>query len=95
MCQALEVKLQSAGTIDLGLVSPDSREPALTLSPRLRHCDARYLIAYATHNVSEFVIDEIVVSTGEDFFNEFQQFGGLVQNKKLQLRLPHDFFDSE
>jgi hypothetical protein len=95
LCQALEVKLQSAGTIDLGLVSPSSEEPALTLSPRLRHCDARYLIAYASHQADAFVIDEIVVSTGAAFYGEFQQFGGLVQNKKLQLRLPRDFFDSE
>ncbi|HEX3734580.1 MAG TPA: hypothetical protein VHU86_05430 [Solirubrobacterales bacterium] len=95
LCQALEVKLQSAGTIDLGLVSPSSEEPALTLSPRLRHCDARYLIAYATHQANAFVIDEIVVSTGIEFYGEFQQFGGLVQNKKLQLRLPRGFFDAE
>jgi len=95
LCQALEVKLQSAGTIDLGLVSPSSEEPALTLSPRLRHCDTRYLIAYASHQADAFVIDEIVVSTGAAFYGEFQQFGGLVQNKKLQLRLPRDFFDSE
>lgn len=38
VCQALEVKLQLAGTIDLGLVTPSSEEPAVTLSPRLRHC---------------------------------------------------------
>ena len=95
LCQALEVKLQSAGTIDLGLISPDSEEPALTLSPRLRHCDARYLVAYAAHEGDAFVINEIVVSTGAHFYDEFQQFGGLIQNKKLQLRLPRDFFDSE
>jgi hypothetical protein len=95
LSQALEVKLQSAGTIDLGLVSPDSEEPALTLSPRLRHCDARYLIAYASHQADALVIDEIVVSTGAGFYSEFQRFGGLVQNKKLQLRLPRSFFDPE
>jgi hypothetical protein len=95
LCQALEVKLQSAGTIDLGLVSPSSEEPALTLSPRLRHCDARYLIAYASHQADAFVINEIVVSTGAAFYGEFQQFGGLGQNKKLQLRLPRNFFDSK
>lgn len=95
LCQALEVKLQSAGTIDLGLVSPSSEEPALTLSPRLRHCDTRYLLAYASRHADGFVIDEIVVSTGAAFYGEFQQFGGLVQNKKLQLRLPQDFFDSK
>jgi hypothetical protein len=95
VCQALEVKLQSAATIDLGLVSPDSEAVALTLSPRLRHCDARYLIAYAVHEDDVFRIEDIVTSTGQSFFDEFQRFGGLVQNHKLQLRLPSGFFQTE
>lgn len=92
LCQALEVKVQTSPTIDLGLVSPDSQEPAVTLSPRLRHCDARYLVAYAVYEGDELRIEHIVVSTGADFFGEFRRFGGLVQNRKLQLRLPPDFF---
>lgn len=92
VCQALEVKLQVAPTIDLGLISPDSEEPAVTLSPRLRHCDTRYLVAYATRDDSTLRILHIVTTTGSDFFEEFQRFGGLVQNRKLQLRLPSDFF---
>ena len=64
----------------------------MTLSPRLRHCDARYLIAYATRDEAALRIQHIVTSTGADFFEEFQRFGGLVQNNKLQLRLPNDFF---
>lgn len=92
LCQALEVKLQTSPTIDLGLVTPDSEEPALTLSPRLRHSDVRYLVAYGTHDTEVLRIEHIVVSTGADFFEEFQRFGGLVQNRKLQLRLPNDFF---
>jgi hypothetical protein len=95
VCQALEVKLQLAGTIDLGLVTPDSREPALALSPRLRHRDARYLVAYALHEGGVFEIDHLVTTTGADFFDEFQRFGGLVQNRKLQLHLPDDFFQPE
>lgn len=94
-CQALEVKLQSAATIDLGLVSPSSEDPALTLSPRLRQCDVRYLVAYASRHRDDLVIDEIVLSTGAAFFGEFRKFGGLEQNRKLQLRLPRGFFDSE
>ncbi len=94
-CQALEVKLQLAGTIDLGLVTPDSQEPALTLSPRLRHCDVRYLIAYAEREDDVLRIKEIVTTTGASFFEEFQRFGGRVQNRKLQLRLPNDFFQSK
>ncbi len=95
VCQALEVKLQLAGTIDLGLVTPSSEEPAVTLSPRLRHCDARYLVAYAIHEDDVFSIEHVVTATGADFFKEFQPFGGLVQNRKLQLHLPHDFFQPE
>lgn len=95
VCQALEVKVQLAGTIDLGLVAPDSQEPAVTLSPRLRHCDARYLIAYAVLEDGVFRIEHVVTTTGVDFFDEFQGFGGLVQNRKLQLPLSRDFFQSE
>lgn len=94
-CQALEVKLQTAGTIDLGLVDPDSSDPALTLSPALQHRDARYFVAYATRNGDALRIEHIVVSTGEDFFNEFRRFGGLEQNRKLQLKIPNGFFQTE
>lgn len=95
VCQALEVKLQSKETIDLGLVTPASEEPALTLSPRLRHCDARYLVAYAARDDNMFRIEHVVTTTGQRFFDEFRQFGGLVQNSKLQLRLPRGFFQAE
>lgn len=92
VCQALEVKLQTSPTIDLGMVTPDSGGLAVTLTPRLRHSDARYLVAYGAHDSEVLRIEHIVVSTGVDFFREFQRFGGLVQNRKLQLRLPNDFF---
>lgn len=92
VCQALEVKLQTSPTIDLGMVTPDSEGPAVTLSPRLRHCDARYLVAYGSHDGRWVRIEHVVVSTGADFFSEFQRFGGLTQNRKLQLRLPSGFF---
>jgi hypothetical protein len=95
LCQALEVKLQTAGTIDLGLVTPASEGVAVTLSPRLRHCDVRYLVAYASRAQDVLRIEEIVISTGVDFFHAFQCFGGLTQNRKLQLRLPSDFFHAE
>jgi hypothetical protein len=95
ICQALEVKVQTSPTIDLGLVAPDSEEPAVTLSPRLRHADARYLVAYAVHDTAVLRVEHIVVSTGADFFDEFQQFGGLGQNRKLQIPLPGNFFETE
>lgn len=93
--QALEVKLQTSPTIDLGLISPDSTEPAVTLSPLLVHSDARYLVAYGVRVGDVVRIDDIVVSTGATFFTAFQRFGGLVQNRKLQLHLPGGFFDAE
>lgn len=92
VCQALEVKLQTASTIDLGLVTPGSGEPAVTVSARLRHSDVRYLVAYGVQDGDVLRVEQIVVSTGADFFEEFQRFGGLVQNRKLQLRLPGTFF---
>lgn len=82
----------SAWSVDLGLVTPDSDGLAVTLSPRLRHSDVRYLVAYGTHRDAMVKIEHIVISTGSDFFGEFQRFGGLVQNRKLQLRLPRSFF---
>ena len=40
-------------------------------------------------------VEAIVMATGASFFNEFQRFEGLVQNRKLQIPLPADLFDSE
>ena len=95
VCQALEVKLQTSPTIDLGLVLPTDIGSAYLLGPRIRHCDARYLIAYGELNdEGATTITDIVVTTGMDFFSEFQQFGGLVQNKKRQIKLPRGLFES-
>jgi hypothetical protein len=95
LCQALEVKLQTSPTIDLGLISPLSEEPALTLSPHIQHSDVRYLVAYGAHDGSAVRISHVVLTTGHDFASEFRQFGGLEQNRKLQLRLPSSFFQTE
>lgn len=93
--QALEVKLQTSPTIDLGLVLPTDTGSAAALGNRLRYCDARYLIAYGEVKASsETEITDIVVVSGADFFDEFVQFGGLVKNSKRQIRLPTDLFDS-
>ena len=95
LSQALEVKLQTSPTVDLGLVLPSDTDPAPALGPTLRHCDARYLIAYGKiGNSGETEIAEIVVVTGEDFFTEFVQFGGLVKSSKRQIRLPPDLFNA-
>ena len=95
MSQALEVKLQTSPTIDLGLVLPTDKTPAHDLHPKLRHCDARYVVAYGDlDHTGMTTITAIVVVTGEDFFLEFNQFGGLVQNKKRQIRLPNRLFET-
>lgn len=94
--QLLEVKLQTSPTIDLGLVTPDSREPLdipIVAGQQLRHCDIRYLVVAATIGGGQVVLDSVYVVTGEDFFSRFPRFGGKVLNKKLQIPLPRDFFD--
>lgn len=94
--QALEVKLQLSPTIDLGLVTPNSIEPAQELGMGLRHCDVRYVIAYAHRLDDETIrIEEIVTSSGEGFFEEFQRFEGLITNAKRQIPLPRGLFESE
>lgn len=92
--QVLEVKLQTAPTVDLGLVVPDSIEPSLGLREGLRHCDTRYLVVFGDRTLDghEITVTAIVLTTGVDFFSEFRGFGGLVQNRKLQIPLPANFF---
>jgi|SRR5579872_69626 len=90
--QALEVKLQLAPTVDLGLVSPDSDAPAAELGLGLTYRDSRYAIFYGSRSAGRFHVESLVVTTGVDFFSEFQRFEGNIQNRKLQVRLPRDFF---
>ena len=90
--QLLEVKLQTSPTIDLGLVSPDGTG-AVSGMPEIRHCDVRYSVFYGTVVGDLVHLDHVVVSSGKDFFNFFQRFGGKILNKKLQIPLPSHFFD--
>jgi hypothetical protein len=90
--QLLELKLQTAATIDLGLVSPDSTAPIAGL-PALQHSDVRYAVFYGALTGSEVRLDYLVLVTGADFFTFFQRFEGRIVNKKLQLHLPAGFFD--
>ena len=94
--QLLEVKLQTAPTIDLGLVRPDSQAPLDTpkvLGKQLKHCDVRYVLFYASTDGTTVTLTHIFLTTGEAFFTRFPQFGGKVLNKKLQIPLPAEFFD--
>lgn len=90
--QRVEVKLQTAPTVDLGLVSPDSMSVAPRL-PGLRHCDIRYAVVYGESVQGGKVrLNHIVTTTGESFFGFFRRFEGRTVNKKLQIPLPRDFF---
>lgn len=89
--QLLEVKLQTASTIDLGLACPDSVEPIADL-PTFQDRDVRYAIYYGSLTNSGVRLDHLVLSSGAAFFNFFRRFGGLITNKKLQIPLPADFF---
>lgn len=93
--QLLEVKLQTARTIDLGLVMPSSTEPLdmpKVAGRQLRPCDVRYAVVHAHTNGALVTLTHVIVITGEALFGRFPQFQGKVLNQKLQLRLPSDFF---
>ena len=93
--QLLEVKLQTAQTIDLGLVEPTSTEEIdldLRGGDYLRHCDVRYAIFGAKTDQVTVQITSLVLTTEEAFFTRFPRFEGRVLNKKLQIPLPRDFF---
>lgn len=93
--QLLEVKLQTSPTIDLGLVCPDS-EARLDVEHigghQVRHCDVRYALFYGLVIGNQVQITHFYLTTGQDFFTRFPQFGGKTINTKTQLRLPGNFF---
>jgi hypothetical protein len=92
LSQLLEVKLQLARTIDLGLELPNSSKLLASANGTIAVRDCRYAIFYGERDGSSFTITALVVVTGQDFFTEFRQFGGRVSNSKLQLRLPNSWF---
>jgi len=95
--QLLEVKLQTSPTIDLGLIRPDSTE-ALDIprikDKQIRHCDVRYALFYAETDGEIVTLTHLFLTTGQKFFGRFPQFKGKVLNKKLQIPLPSDFFET-
>jgi hypothetical protein len=90
--QLLEIKLQTASTIDLGLVCPDSVE-CIADTPNFCHCDVRYAVFYGSLVPAGVRLDHLVLATGADFFTFFRRFEGNVKNAKLQIPLPTGFFD--
>ena len=90
--QLLELKLQTAGTVDLGLVSPRD-ESLLVGFDNVRNCDVRYAIFYGTIVDEKIRLDHLVLTNGVDFFTYFQQMQGKVENTKNQICLPNGFFE--
>jgi hypothetical protein len=89
--QLLEIKLQTAATIDLGLISPDDTTP-LDFLPEVLHSDVRYAVFYGAVVNNQVRLDYVVLTRGADFFSAFQRFEGKVVNAKLQIPLPRTFF---
>ena len=94
--QLLEVKLQTATTIDLGIALPSSEDPLGLpkigdVQPRFR--DVRYAILYGSISGADVTLSHLYVMTGADFFSRFEQFGGKELNQKIQIHLPDDFFE--
>lgn len=92
--QLLEVKLQTSPTIDLGLVSPDSKSllDVPLNSHKIKHCDVRYAIFFGETNGKSVKIKNLFLTTGEGFFKRFPQFQGKVVNAKIQIPLSSNFF---
>ncbi|NDY55613.1 restriction endonuclease [Desulfovibrio sulfodismutans] len=95
--QLLEVKLQTSPTIDLGLICPDDTSELdikNDFGVKVRHCDVRYALFYASIRDGIVTLTNLYLSSGEKFFSRFPRFEGKIVNKKIQLPLPSNFFSS-
>jgi hypothetical protein len=93
--QLLEVKMQTAPTIDLGMILPtdESYLPFSHSSLPIRYCDVRYAVFYGEPSNKHIIVTKFYLVCGIDFFTRFVQFQGKVTNSKLQIPIPSDFFD--
>ncbi len=92
--QLIEVKLQTSPTIDLGMHSPLDGELLLETGKKsFTSKDVRYVIFDAKVDSGRISLDNLYVVNGEHFTEAFPLFQGKVQNRKLQIPLPKDFFD--
>lgn len=92
--QLIEIKFQTSPTIDLGLHSPDDNKVIFSSGTKQFFSkDIRYAIIGGYVQDRSILITRIYMVTGEDFTKHFHLFGGKVQNAKLQIPLPQDFFD--
>lgn len=95
--QLLEIKLQTSPTIDLGYVYPTSTEILNVPGQRgiqMRICDIRYAVFFAVTDGQNVTLMDVMVTTGESFFRHFELMQGKLRNKKIQIRLPADLFDT-
>ncbi len=86
--QLLEVKLQTSQTIDLGKYSPDDKKEVF---PGIISNDIRYAIFYAISANGNITVEKLFVVNGEHFFDLCTEIQGI--SKKIQLPIPHDFFN--
>ena len=92
--QLIEVKLQTSPTIDLGMHSPLDEETVLENGDKtFTSKDVRYVILDAKVDSGKITLDHLYVVNGEHFTEAFPLFQGKVQNRKLQIPLPKNFFD--
>lgn len=92
--QLLEIKLQTSPTIDLGLHSPDDGACVIkTQSLEFYSDDIRYAILDADVEEESIILNRLYVVSGKDFSRHFPLFSGKVQNAKLQIPLPSNFFN--
>ncbi|MGP2527112.1 restriction endonuclease [Acidaminococcus sp. LBK-2] len=93
--QLIEIKLQTSPTIDLGLHSPeDGHEILRTDSMFFYSDDIRYVILDGDVQGDRVVLKHLYLVSGKDFSTYFPLFQGKILNKKLQIPLPSNFFDS-
>ncbi len=94
--QLLEIKTQTSPTIDLGLHNPAAELIVVkTEHFSVQANEIRYAI-FACANVeneTKFRVNALYLVTGKNLDLHFPLFKGRVENKKLQLPLPKDFFD--
>lgn len=91
--QIAEIKLQTSPTIDLGLHSPLDHAEIFSVDGQTFHSeDVRYIVFDASLHGSSLCLDNLYVVSGQDFESAFPLFKGKVQNAKLQIPLPKDFF---
>jgi hypothetical protein len=94
MNQLIEVKLQISPTIDHGLHSPSDNSTLFTVCGQEFRCrDVRYVIIDGIVESNLVRIRCVYVVNGRDFEKHFPLFGGKIQNKKLQMSLPKNFFN--